>query len=210
MAEPQALADAQQQRLKHTWIEDLVALVTGVGIVSLGLFFLKEGALVTGGTAGLALLVSYASGWPVSLVFPLVNLPFFALAIWKKGWRFTVRTVLCVIAVGLLADFHPQFLPTTDLNPFYAAIVGNILAGVGLLILFRHRSSLGGINILALILQERAGLRAGYVQMAFDVIIVLSALFIADFKIVLISALGAVVLNLVLAFNHKPGRYAGF
>ena len=62
---------------------------------------------------------------------------------------------------------------------------------------------------LALVLQERAGLRAGYVQMGFDVLIVLASLTVVSPWIVLLSALGAVVLNLVLAMNHKAGRYVG-
>jgi len=48
-----------------------------------------------------------------------------------------------------------------ELNLVYAAVFGGFAMGVGLLILFRHRASLGGVNILALFLQERFGLRAG-------------------------------------------------
>jgi uncharacterized membrane-anchored protein YitT (DUF2179 family) len=81
--------------------------------------------------------------------------------------------------------------------------------GVGLLILFRHGASLGGINILALILQEKVGWRAGYVQMVIDVAIVLFSLTVVSPWVVLVSAAGAVVLNLVLALNHKQGRYLG-
>ena len=76
-----------------------------------------------------------------------------------------------------------------------------------MLILFRHRASLGGLNVLVLYLQERFGWRAGKVQMAMDSVIVLGALWIADPSRVGWSVLGAVVLNLVLAVNHRPGRY---
>ena len=50
---------------------------------------------------------------------------------------------------------------------------------LGLLMLFRHRASLGGVNILALYMQERFGFRAGAVQMAIDASIVLAAIFVA-------------------------------
>jgi uncharacterized membrane-anchored protein YitT (DUF2179 family) len=53
------------------------------------------------------------------------------------------------------------------------------------------------------------GLRAGYVQMGLDVAVVLGSFFVVDPGIVVLSALGAVVLNVVLAFNHRPGRYMG-
>jgi uncharacterized membrane-anchored protein YitT (DUF2179 family) len=101
------------------------------------------------------------------------------------------------------------FLPVAHLDPFYAAVVGNVLCGVGILILFRHRASLGGFNIVALILQDRFGLRAGYVLMAVDTVVVLVSLVAVPPLNVLVSALGAVLLNLILALNHRPGRYLG-
>ena len=76
-----------------------------------------------------------------------------------------------------------------------------------MLILFRHRASLGGLNVLVLYLQERLGWRAGKVQMAMDSLIVLGALWVTDEQRVALSVLGAVVLNLTLTINHRPGRY---
>lgn len=209
MAEATASQEAEKLKLKHSWAEDLMGVVTGVAIASIGLFFLKSAGVVTGGTAGLSLLVSYWTNLPVSWMFPAVNLPFFVLAVWKKGWVFTLRTVACVVVVGFLADFHLTMMDV-DMNPIYGAVCGNLLCGVGLLILFRHKSSLGGINILALIMQERAGISAGYFQMGFDVVIVALSLFVTPWYIVILSACGAVLLNLVLAFNHRPGRYMGY
>ena len=83
-----------------------------------------------------------------------------------------------------------------------------ILMGVGMLILFRHRASLGGVNLLVLYLQDRYGWRAGKVQMLIDCLILLGALLVLEWPAIVVSVLGAVVLNLVLAFNHKAGRYS--
>jgi uncharacterized membrane-anchored protein YitT (DUF2179 family) len=88
-------------------------------------------------------------------------------------------------------------------------VAGNLLAGTGLLILFRHGASLGGFNVFALLTQEKLGWRAGYVQMILDVAVVLSSFLVVAPDVVALSALGAVVLNIVLAFNHRPGRYMG-
>ncbi|MGO1765305.1 MAG: YitT family protein, partial [Brevibacterium yomogidense] len=118
-------------------------------------------------------------------------------------------------AVSGLAVLHPLLLPLPSLidDPLtgvYAAIVGNLMAGTGLLVLFRHGSSLGGFNIVALIAQEQFGWRAGYVQMALDLCVVIGALFVVPVSSVLISALGAALLNVVLVLNHRPGRYTGY
>jgi uncharacterized membrane-anchored protein YitT (DUF2179 family) len=76
-----------------------------------------------------------------------------------------------------------------------------------MLMLFRHHASLGGMNVVVLYLQERMGWRAGKVQMAIDCLIVLGALWVTDWRRVALSVLGAVVLNMTLAVNHRPGRY---
>nr|WP_240721540.1 YitT family protein [Pseudarthrobacter sp. NamE5] len=190
-------------------LEDVLGILTGTFAASLGLYLLKSSEAVTGGTAGLALLLSYTLPLPFGVIFFGVNLPFFGLAVWKKGWNFALRTGAAISLVSVMASLHPWALGALDIHPVYGVLGGNLLAGVGLLILFRHKSSLGGFNILALLLQEKLGWRAGYVQMVLDVAIVLSALALVPPLMVLLSAAGAILLNLILALNHRPGRYLG-
>lgn len=140
----------------------------------------------------------------------LTNLPFLALAVRTKGWDFTIRTLISIVLVAGFAYLHPVMMPESGLNAVYAVLVGNLLVGVGMLIIFRHRSSLGGLNTLALIAQDKLGWRAGYVQLGMDVTIILLALTVVPPANVALSAAGAVVLNIVLAFNHRPGRYLGY
>ncbi|MEU3097110.1 YitT family protein [Streptomyces sp. NPDC006967] len=194
---------------KHGVAEDLLAILTGTFVASLGLFLVQSSGTVTGGTAGLALLIGYAVDLPYGLVFALVNLPFFVLAVTKKGWNFMIRTGVSIGVFSVLTSLHPMEIPEIAIDPVYAAVTGNLLAGMGLLVLFRHRSSLGGFNVFALVMQERLGLRAGYVQLALDIVIVAASLTVVPPSAVLLSAMGAVVLNVVLAFNHRPGRYTG-
>lgn len=208
-AEPLDVPSAVPARFTHTLTEDVVAIVSGTAVTSLGLFLLKSAGAVTGGTAGVALLTSYATPLSFSVLFFVVNLPFFALAVWKKGVEFTIRSMITVALVSGFSALIPQLLTIEHLDPVYGVLIGNLLAGVGMLMLFRHRSSLGGFNVLALILQERLGWRAGYVQMALDVIVIALALSVVSPWVVILSAAGAVVLNVIVALNHRPGRYLG-
>lgn len=195
--------------IRHTVADDAVALISGVVVVTIGLALLKAAGAVTGGTAGLALLVSYAVPVPFGVLFVAVNAPFLVLAAVRKGWHFTLRTGAAIAAVSVLSAVQPHLVRFDPVDSLYPVLAGNLLIGVGLLILFRHRASLGGFNILALLLQERVGWRAGWVQMALDVTVVLAAFSVVSPGNVLRSAAGAVVLNLVLALNHRPGRYFG-
>ena len=76
--------------------------------------------------------------------------------------------------------------------------------------LFRHHASLGGLNILVLVLQQRFGWRAGWVQMGIDGAILLASLALVEPQRMLMSLAGALALNLTLALNHRPGRYVAF
>ena len=194
---------------RHTRMEDLVGIVTGTFVASLGLHLLHASGSVTGGTAGLALLLGYATGWSFPVLFAVVNAPFAILALWKKGLSFTLRTFASIGLVSLFTLLHQKMLVVTSIEPIYGTLAGNLLAGVGLLILFRHRASLGGVNIIALVIQERTGFSAGWTQMIFDLAIIVTALLVLPWPAVLLSAAGAVVLNIVLVLNHRPGRYIG-
>ncbi len=195
--------------IRHPLWEDALAMLFGTALVALGIAFYTHAGLLTGGTVGIAFLANYQAGWSFGLVFCLVNLPFYLLGIWRLGWGFIVRTGCAVLLVSLLAELTPQWVTFAHLSSVYAAVFGGAAMGLGLLMLFRHRASLGGVNILALYLQERFGLRAGAVQMGIDAAIVLAAAFVVTPDKVLLSVLGAVVLNLVLAINHRADRYVG-
>lgn len=197
------------EQTRHTVAEDVQGILIGTFVAALGLYLLKSAGAVTGGTAGLALLLDQATDLPFWLIFSLVNFPFAILALWKKGVRFTILTCVCIAGVAGLSVVNAYLLPVDALDPIYGVFAGNLLAGVGLLILFRHGASVGGVNIVALLLQERTGFRAGWTQMTLDVLVVLFSLLVLPWPIVLLSALGAVVMSVLLAMNHREGRYIG-
>jgi len=200
-------AAAAPAMVPHSRTEDAMALFTGVLLISVGIAFFTSAGLLTGGTAGLAFLLHYATGWSFGKVFFALNLPFYWLAWRKLGRAFTFKTFAAVLLLSVLTDLQSQFLQITQLQPLYAAVAGGLITGTGFLVLFRHRCSLGGVGILALYLQDRYGWRAGKVQMAVDCCIVALALFTVEPLRVAWSIVGAVALNLVLAMNHRPGRY---
>jgi uncharacterized membrane-anchored protein YitT (DUF2179 family) len=202
-------ASAAIDPLPHSRLEDLQALLSGTLLISFGIVLMAAAGLLTGGAPGLAFLLHYLTGWPLGPLFLVVNLPFYALALRVFGLRFTAVTVVAAGLVAGLIQLVPGWLVLGQVQRGYAAVLGGLAIGSGLLMLFRHHASLGGLNVLVLWLQRRVGWPAGRVQMAIDCSVVIAALFITDVERVAYSVLGAVALNLVLAFNHKPGRYLG-
>lgn len=199
--------DATQPDLRHRPHEDIQALVTGTLFVALGVVMFGRTGLLTGGTAGIAFLIHYATGWNFGLVFFCINLPFYGLAYKRMGLQFTLKTFASVALLATISNLLPQLISIGVINPVFAAVSGGLLMGTGMLILFRHRASLGGFNVLVLYLQERYGWRAGLIQMALDCTIVVLAFALTDWWHIALSVLGAVVLNQTLAMNHRTGRY---
>jgi uncharacterized membrane-anchored protein YitT (DUF2179 family) len=199
--------DSDLEPIAHKPYEDVMALLTGTLFVALGVVMFKHTGLLTGGTAGVAFLIHYATGWNFGVVFFLINVPFYGLAIRRMGKAFALKTFAAVGLLSVFANVIPQLLHFDVLNPWLSTVLGGVLMGCGMLILFRHRASLGGFNVLVLYLQERFGWRAGWLQMGLDCSIVLVSFFLRDWTLIALSVLGAVVVNQTLATNHRAGRY---
>lgn len=193
--------------IQHSFHEDVAAILLGTSFVALGTKMFADAHLVTGGVAGVALLLQHSWAIPFWAAFFAVNLPFYLLA-WKRlGPAVALRTLLAVSLVSVLAGAIHSWIEFSHLDTGFAAIAGGGLCGVGLLILFRHRTGLGGFNLLAMYLQDTVGIRAGYVQMTLDLAVLAGAFLQLGSGEFLLSVIGAVVLNQILAMNHRSDRY---
>ncbi|MCQ4631554.1 YitT family protein [Shinella sp. CPCC 100929] len=202
-------AETTTQNERHSAYEDAIAIVVGTMFMALGIVIYTKTVLLAGSTAGLALLLQYATGIGFWWLFFAINLPFYILAVKKLGWAFTLRTFAAVTLVSIFTRLTFELVSFSHLDPLYAAVMGGALSGTGLLILFRHRTGLGGINVLAIYLQDHFGIRAGYFQLAVDLAILAAAYFVIPLDRLALSIVGAVVVNMTLAINHRPGRYLG-
>lgn len=195
--------------VQHTLFEDIYAFAIGCTFIVLGIVFLKACGLVTGGVAGIALLVSYLIPWPVAVLFMLINIPFFALAWPAMGRRFTIKTVIVNLAIVLLGQSARFAFGLSHINPIFAALFGGTIIGMGILSLARHGAGAGGTGVLALYLQKRKGINAGITQMSCDALILLASAFTLHWQQLGLSIVSAVAMSGVLVGFHKPERYIG-
>ena len=59
---------------RHSLFDDLQGLATGTLFVSIGVVLLRHAGLMTGGTAGIAMVLNHATGWRFGTLFVLINL----------------------------------------------------------------------------------------------------------------------------------------
>ena len=198
-----------QNTPKHSPIEDAQGIFYGSFMAAIGVVILTHLGFVTGQTAGLAILIAYATGWGFGPVFFVVNLPFYWVGWRRFGPVFVAKSFAAVALLSIMASVLPRWIGFATLHPALGAILFGAITGSGLLALFRHGASLGGIGIVGLYIQDATGFRAGWVQLIFDACLFAIALMMMDRALVGWSFLGAVIVNLVIAINHRRDRYIG-
>jgi len=194
---------------QHSLLEDGYALVTGAGLIAIGLVLMSEAGIVTAGVAGIALLVSYHVPLGVGLLFFLINIPFFLLGAAKLGREFMVKTVIAAAMILLLASVTRSSLDIARIHPAFAALAGGTCCGFGVLALIRHNTGVGGVNIIAMWLQKSRGWNVGRLHMVLDAAILLAALTSLSAAQFGWSLLSVLAINMILIAWHKPSRYRG-
>jgi uncharacterized membrane-anchored protein YitT (DUF2179 family) len=161
----------------------LLLLTIGVLIVSAAyVIFQVPNNIVAGGISGLSIIINQFTGWPVGLMYWVMNLPLLLLGFFQLGrWAFLYRTLIAAtifsISTDLLLLYLPQLLPefplTDDLllNTIYGGIVGGIGAGL----IYRAGGTMGGTGILGRVLQKRTGRPLSQVYFYTDGLIILLA-----------------------------------
>ena len=193
--------------LSHSAFDDVYGLSLGVMFIALGLNLLKLSGFITGGIAGMALLVSYWLPMSIGMLFMLVNIPFLIFSYFSMGKAFALKTVSVSLVLGLTTHFLPYVIHIDYLHPVFAALFGGTIIGLGILCLARHNASVGGTGALTLWMQKKYRINAGKSQMALDALVFVVALTCMDASIVALSAVSAVAMNAMLIIWHKPGRY---
>jgi len=201
--------DGSTMRLKHTPLEDAYAFAIGCSMIVLGIVLLKAVGLVTGGVAGIALLVSYLIPLPVGVLFMLINLPFFVFAYLGMGRVFMLKTIIVSLAIMALAVLMPLAVHIDYVQPLFAAVFGGTIIGMGILSLARHGAGAGGTGVLCLYLQKKRGINAGQTQLIIDAVIIAASGFVIPMDRLLYSIISAAAMSLVMMSWHRPERYIG-
>ncbi len=187
---------------------DVQGLAFGIMLLSIGVVFLKSGGLVTGQTAGLALLLSYVLPLGFGPLFFLIGLPFLLLAWLRRGAVFALRTVIVVAGVAVVSEAFAHGIDFRSLPVPMAALLGGACSGVGLVAVFRHNASAGGMTIVGLLLEQRTGFKAGWFQLAVDALVFLAAALVLTPSQLFYSVIGAMITNFAVIWNFDVAQSA--
>ena len=154
------------------------SLMLSLGVVG---FFLPN-HLLTGGTAGLSLLLHYVSGLSVGTWMVLINIPLLLLGLRHFGKIYVFKSVITIVLISFLIDFLAKVihLPPFVIDTPLSALFGGIFIGVGLALIIKGRSSAGGTMIIAQIVSSRTELKPGQVILLLDALVLFISLFVFE------------------------------
>lgn len=69
---------------------------------------MNKAGFVTGGVAGLSLLIFYLTGWPVGALMPVLTIPFLVLTVRTMGYAFALKTLLVSVALFVMISVAPH------------------------------------------------------------------------------------------------------
>jgi uncharacterized membrane-anchored protein YitT (DUF2179 family) len=186
--------------LKKYPIIDYIAIAFGSALMAIGIgVFLVDAKVVPGGVSGLAMALHYLTGnaIPVGITIWILNIPLFLWGMKELGKQFGLRTFVGFSLSSFFIDFFRGDIPgfsymrlqdsatLQDLfkNDFlFVILIGAVLIGVGLGIIFKFKGTTAGSDIVAAILQKRFGWKPGQSIMVIDFCVIAVAGFIIDVK----------------------------
>ncbi len=139
---------------------DLIRIVTGTVCMALAVNFVYEPlGMVTGGMSGLSIVIRRLTGrWtgfqmPVWLSNLLLNIPIFWMAWRIKGGHYMRMTLVANICFTAALFLIP--VPSAPQKDFVlAAVVGGVLTGAGLGLVFSRGCSTGGTDLLGAVIHH--------------------------------------------------------
>lgn len=175
-------------------VKDYTGILIGLTMYAVGFTcFMLPYQITTGGLAGIAAIIFYATGFPVQYTYITLNGLLLIAAIKELGFRFCVKTIVGIVVLTFLLGLFQEFIVDENGNmmrilgdqTFMSCVLGASCEGIGLAIVFLNNGSTGGTDIIAAIVNKYKDITLGRILMICDIIIVSSCYFVFhDLKMV--------------------------
>lgn len=169
---------------KKTWVNIRQYLLITFGLLLYAIAW--KGLLIPhqitgGGVTGVGALLFYATGIPISVTYLTINLILLIIAYKTVGKQFSFRTVVGVGILTLFLSIIPEFPRGTfvrESESFMACVLGGLIMGSGIGIIFINNGSSGGTDIIAKVLHTHRNITLGRGLLYTDVLIISSSYFL--------------------------------
>lgn len=167
--------------LKDFYWKDYFNITIGLIIYAIGLIgFIKPVGIVTGGLTGIALLVEYGSGIPLQYTYFLTNCLLLVIALKILGVKFLVKTIFGVVTLTGLLTLCQMIIkePIIENEPLLSGVIGAMLCGSGIGLVFNANGSTGGTDIIVAIINKYKNIAFGRGMLLCDFTIICCSYFV--------------------------------
>lgn len=170
-------ADKKERRFKPVTLQTVrshLIITFGLLLNALGwTAFLIPAEITGGGITGVSTLIFYASGFPIGVSYLMINAVLVLFAIKILGVNFGVKTIFSVVILSVLFTLLQRYITEPIVNDaFLSTVIGGILGGAGVGIVFSQGGSTGGTDIIAMIINKYRNISPGRIILYCDVVII--------------------------------------
>ena len=141
---------------KRKQLRSAAEILFGTLLVSFAVKLVYSPAnLDTGGVSGIAVILESVANMPLWLTNTLCNIPLFVLGWIFLGWPFIRRTLAATALMSLELYLLPDLALSMGSDLFLSAVIGGLLSGLGLGLVFSAMATTGGTDLLAALLQRK-------------------------------------------------------
>ena len=189
--------------------EYMVIAVASVFFAIAVSLFLDPNKLAPGGVTGIAIIINYFLDMPTGTLVLIMNIPIMILGIWKFGVKFFISTIVATVMGSVFIDIVAKF-PVATNDMFLSALIGGILMGLSIGLIFKVGASTGGTDIIARLLKIRfPHVETGKLFILVDIMIVLaSAIAFRDIELAAYAGICVFVSGKALDFVLYGGEGA--
>ena len=155
-------------------IKKYALIVLGCVIYALGFqFFCFPNHIISGGVIGVAMIVNALSGLPVGVLTIVMNVPLFLIAWRHFGLDFLIGSLVGMTLSSVFVDLLAATGYAATGDPMLGAVIGGVLKGAGMGLIFCVGATTGGMDIVIKLLRQRySHLNFGTVMLAVDVAVI--------------------------------------
>ena len=130
-----------------------------------------------GGMAVLGALIYYVCDFPVGYTVFIINAVLLLIALKSVNKTLVVRTVVATIVMSSMISFmQPIFVqPIVAAQPFMNTIIGSLICGIGIGMVFVYNGSTGGTDIIAAIVNLNRSISVVRAMLYCDLLIISSS-----------------------------------
>ena len=189
------LTQKAAKKVKNYIILTIAAMIYAMSIS----LFLDPNNIAPGGVTGIAILINRFVAIPTGTINFLLNIPIVGLGLWKFGWRFICSTMYTLAMITIFMNQIASYGAVTQ-DLLIAAVLGGLLLGVALALVFRAGATTGGADIIVKVLRTRwKHIKTNVLFLCFDTMVVVASWIVfQDLTVAFYAGVAVVIDSIVM------------